>query len=56
MALSGMREKLPMGSIHIRSGRVALRVGRPIPTLGMKPADRDELTRRVYEEVARLLG
>jgi 1-acyl-sn-glycerol-3-phosphate acyltransferase len=56
MALSGMREKLPMGSIHIRSGRVALRVGAPIPTAGMKPADRDELTRRVYEEVARLLG
>ena len=30
-----LREKLPMGSIHIRSGRVALRVGAPIPTLGM---------------------
>jgi len=56
MALSGMREKLPMGSIHIRSGRVALRVGPPIQTVGMKPADRDELTRRLYEEVARLLG
>jgi 1-acyl-sn-glycerol-3-phosphate acyltransferase len=56
MALCGMREKLPMGSIHIRSGRVALRVGAPIPTTGMKPADRDVLTRRVYEEVARLLG
>jgi 1-acyl-sn-glycerol-3-phosphate acyltransferase len=56
MAICGMREKLPMGSIHIRSGRVALRVGAPIPTAGMKPADRDELTRRVYEEIARLLG
>jgi 1-acyl-sn-glycerol-3-phosphate acyltransferase len=56
MAICGMREKLPMGSIHIRSGRVALRVGAPIPTVGMKPADRDALTRRLYEEIARLLG
>lgn len=56
MALSGMRERLPMGSIHIRSGRVALRIGKPIPTTGMKPADRDELTRRLYEEVSRLLS
>jgi 1-acyl-sn-glycerol-3-phosphate acyltransferase len=56
MALCGMREKLPMGSIHIRSGKVALRVGTPIPTAGMKPSDRDELTRRLYAEVARLLA
>jgi 1-acyl-sn-glycerol-3-phosphate acyltransferase len=56
MALCGMREKLPMGSIHIRSGRVELRIGEPIPTTGMKASDRDELTRRLYAEVARLLG
>jgi 1-acyl-sn-glycerol-3-phosphate acyltransferase len=56
MAICGMREKLPMGSIHIRSGRVALRVGAPIPTVGMKPADRDALTRRLYAEIALLLG
>src|SRR5437870_874435 len=30
MALAGMREKLPMGSIHMRSGKVYLRIGDPI--------------------------
>jgi 1-acyl-sn-glycerol-3-phosphate acyltransferase len=54
MALVGMREVLPMGSIHIRSRRVELRIGDPISTEGMKPADREELTRRLYDEVSRL--
>ena len=44
-----------MGSIHIRSGRVRLRIGTPIATAGMKPADREELTRRMYAEIAALL-
>jgi len=56
MAIVGMRPLLPMGSIHIRSGRVALRVGAPIPTAGLKPSDRDELTRRLYEEISALLS
>lgn len=56
MALNGMREKLPMDSIHIRGGSVRLRVGKPIPTTGLKASDRDELTLRLYDEVARLLG
>ena len=55
MALVGMREVLPMGSIHIRSRRVLLRIGDPIPTTGMKPADREELTRRLYDEISALL-
>jgi 1-acyl-sn-glycerol-3-phosphate acyltransferase len=54
MALVGMREVLPMGSVHIRGARVALRIGDPIPTEGMKPADREELTRRLSEEVSKL--
>jgi hypothetical protein len=32
-----------------------LRIGQPIPTSGMKLSDREELTRRLYEEVAGLL-
>jgi len=52
MAISGMRELLPMGSAHIRSGRVVLRIGAPIPTAGMKLSEREELTKRLYEEVA----
>jgi 1-acyl-sn-glycerol-3-phosphate acyltransferase len=55
MALVGMREVLPMGSIHLRSRRVELRIGDPIPTTGMKPADREELTRRLYAEISSLL-
>jgi 1-acyl-sn-glycerol-3-phosphate acyltransferase len=56
MALVGMRELLPMGSIHIRSGRVVLRVGDPIPTTGLTLSDRMELNQRLYDEISRLLG
>jgi len=55
IAIVGMREKLPMGSIHVRSGRVALHIGAPIPTAGMQLSDRLELTERLYREIARLL-
>ena len=56
MAIIGMRSKLPMGSIHIRSGEVRVRIGQPIPTAGLKPSDREALTRRLYEEVKALLA
>lgn len=55
IALVGMRRILPMGSIHIRSGRAVLRVGDPIPTADMTIADRGALNQRLYEEIARLL-
>lgn len=54
MAISGMRELLPMGSVHIRSGRVRLRIGAPIPTAGLKLSGREEFTSRLYDEVAAL--
>jgi 1-acyl-sn-glycerol-3-phosphate acyltransferase len=56
VGLDGMREKLPMGSFHIRAGRVTLRIGKPISTKGMTVADRMELNERLYREVARLSG
>lgn len=56
VAIVGMRELLPMGSIHLRRGNVVLRVGDPIPTIGMDASDRVELTARLYCEVSRLLG
>jgi len=56
MAIVGMRPLLPMGSMHIRSGRVRLRVGAPIPTAGLKLSDREELTQRLYQEISRLLA
>jgi 1-acyl-sn-glycerol-3-phosphate acyltransferase len=55
MAIVGMREKLPMGSVYVRSGRVAVRIGRPIPTAGLALSARLELTNRLYREVAQLL-
>jgi 1-acyl-sn-glycerol-3-phosphate acyltransferase len=56
MALIGMREKLPMGSIHIRSGRVTLRIGDPIPTKSLTVSDREALTQRLYTEISGLVG
>ena len=51
-----MRELLPMGSLHLRSGKVLVRVGDPIPTEGMTIKDRDELTERLRSDVARMMG
>jgi 1-acyl-sn-glycerol-3-phosphate acyltransferase len=56
VAIVGARELLPMGSIHLRSGKVTVRVGDPIPTDGLTIKDRDELTLRLRREVADLLG
>jgi len=56
VAIVGMRELLPMGSIHLRSGQTELRVGVPIPTAGLKLSDREELTRQMHEQIQRLLA
>ncbi|MCU1237417.1 MAG: 1-acyl-sn-glycerol-3-phosphate acyltransferase [Candidatus Solibacter sp.] len=55
LALVGLRELLPMGSAHLKSGEVLIRIGDPIPTKGMEASDRLELTQRLYREVAELL-
>jgi 1-acyl-sn-glycerol-3-phosphate acyltransferase len=55
VAIVGMRELLPMGSGHIRGGRVTVRVGDPIPTAGLRLDARGELTRRVHDEIAAML-
>jgi hypothetical protein len=44
-----------MGSAHIRSGKVALRIGEPIPTAGLPVSAHEALTRRLHGEVARML-
>jgi 1-acyl-sn-glycerol-3-phosphate acyltransferase len=56
VAIVGMRELLPMGSIHLRSGHAELRVGAPIPTAGLTLADREDLTRQMHEQIQRLLA
>jgi 1-acyl-sn-glycerol-3-phosphate acyltransferase len=55
LAIVGMRELLPMDSIHIRSGEVVVRVGSPIPTAGLKLADRERLTERLHEAIREML-
>jgi 1-acyl-sn-glycerol-3-phosphate acyltransferase len=55
VALVGLRDLLPMGSGHIRSGKVTLRIGDPIPTAGLKVSAHEALTRRLHGEVARML-
>jgi 1-acyl-sn-glycerol-3-phosphate acyltransferase len=55
MAIGGMRPLLPMGSIHLRSGRAVLRIGEPISTKGLKLHDREALTERMRDAVVQLL-
>jgi 1-acyl-sn-glycerol-3-phosphate acyltransferase len=55
VAIVGMRRLLPMGSIHLRSGRVTVRIGDPIPTQGLKISDRVDITQRLYTEISGLL-
>ena len=55
IAIAGMRRLLPMGSIHLRSGTVPLRIGDPIPTAGLTLADRLELTHRLREQISRMI-
>jgi 1-acyl-sn-glycerol-3-phosphate acyltransferase len=55
LALSGTRLILPKGGRAIQWGqRVALVVGRPVPTQGLTLENRDALTRRLEEAVAGL--
>ena len=55
VAIVGMRALLPMGSIHLRSGQVTVRIADPVPTAGLKLSGREELTQRMYADIARML-
>ncbi len=54
VGIRGTREVLPMGSFHIRPQTVRLRIGDPIPTVGLTPHDRGALSRQVEQQVAEL--
>lgn len=56
VGLMGMHGVLPMHSVHMKPGDVTLRVGKPIPTEGLKLADRGRITRELFERVAELSG
>jgi 1-acyl-sn-glycerol-3-phosphate acyltransferase len=55
VALIGTREVLPFGGAAFHAGRIRLIVGEPIPTAGLSMRDRDSLTVKVRDEIARML-
>jgi 1-acyl-sn-glycerol-3-phosphate acyltransferase len=54
MVIIGIRDILPMHSMHVRPGRVTLRIGDPIETAGLNVRDRDTLTQEIYSRVRAL--
>jgi 1-acyl-sn-glycerol-3-phosphate acyltransferase len=56
VAIHGSRPIMPRGAALIRPGRVRLEVGAPIPTAGLKPADREALLNQVRGQIAEMLG
>jgi len=56
ITLEGTRSVLPMHSVHVRSGRVRLKISDPIPTDGLTPHDREALTDQVRLKIVELLG
>ena len=55
IALCGTREVLPMHSLHVRGGRVKVRIADPILTAGMKLHDRTSITAHIRAEIVNLL-
>jgi 1-acyl-sn-glycerol-3-phosphate acyltransferase len=56
-AIVGSREVMAKGSLRIRTGRtIHIRLGTPIPVVGLGMQDRDTLTRRARDAVLELLG
>jgi len=54
-ALTGTREVLPIGSVHVKGGPVELVFGPPIATDGYALKNRAELNRQLFDAVSRLL-
>lgn len=54
-ALGGTYEILPKGTLAVRPRPAALVIGDPIDTTGLTHADRDSLTQRAHQAVARQL-
>jgi len=53
-ALSGTREALPVGSLHLKGVPVHFVLGEPIPTAGLTLKDREELTALLRERILAL--
>ena len=55
VAISGARAAMRKGSPIVRPVHVSVRIGKPVPTAGLRLEDRDELIVRVRSEVQKLL-
>jgi 1-acyl-sn-glycerol-3-phosphate acyltransferase len=55
IALQGTREVLPFGSGQVRSGRVTMRIGEPIPMDQVQLRDRARVTRELHDRIASML-
>ena len=56
VAVQGGREGMRKGSAWVRPVTVSVRIGRPIPTAGLKIEDRHHLIQQVRGEIERLLA
>lgn len=55
IGIVGTREVVPMGSFHVRPGKVCIRIGSPIPTAGLVMHDRGAFTGQLFERVSCLM-
>lgn len=56
VAITGTLQILPMHSIHVKPGRVLLRIGRPIPTGGLSLRDRAAVTKAARDSISAMLA
>jgi len=56
VAVRGGRDAMRKGSAIVRPVRVSVRIGQPIPTVGLTLADRDALIAQIRAEVEKLLA
>jgi 1-acyl-sn-glycerol-3-phosphate acyltransferase len=55
IGIVGTREVVPMGSFHVRPGKVCIQIGPPIPTVGLAMHDRAAFTEQLFERVSSLM-
>ncbi len=55
IALTGVREVMPVGSSVVRGGPVRMRVGNPITTLDLALQDRTRLSRELHRQMVEML-
>ena len=56
IALMGVRDRLPMGSLVFRRGKVTLRVSKPIETAGLRLSERGRITEELRERIVGMLA